>query len=105
MDLDSISIEYTEDQISQMSDKEMLKLLIKLGFSNRNLLQKHDKILFGNGEQGICESVRDVCKSAGHLWKFSVWLTGLLLTVTGAGVTWIFYHLDHHWLLIKQVLK
>lgn len=56
--MDEITIKLDQDDIEEKTPDEKLNILLKIAFSNHSLLKKHDKVLFGNGEVGLCDTVR-----------------------------------------------
>jgi len=65
---DGIKIVFDQVDIDSKTDSEKLSLLLKIAFSNHATLQEHGKILFGNGTQGVCDSLRQNCKAVKAMW-------------------------------------
>ena len=75
--MSEIKISYEMTDIEALTIDQKLDILLKIGFANRELLEKHSKVLYGNGESGIC----DMTRSHAHALK-AVW-TILLLIIAG----------------------
>ena len=69
---DGIKIVFDQSDIDAKTDSEKLSLLLKIAFSNHTTLQEHGKILFGNGTQGVCDTLRQNCKAVKVMWTFIV---------------------------------
>lgn len=76
-----IKIGYDENEINHLTPDQKLDLLLKIGFDNRELLEKHSKILFGNGESGVC----DMTRSHGHALK-AIWAILMLIIASLVGM-------------------
>jgi hypothetical protein len=63
-----IKVAYEMDDIEDLTPDQKLDLLLKIGFDNRELLEKHSKILFGNGDKGLCDFTRSHGESISNLW-------------------------------------
>jgi hypothetical protein len=80
---EDIKIAFDQADIERQSQDEKLNLLLKIAFSNHSTLLAHSKLLFGNGKEGLCDSVRS-----------NKFLLNLLMTVVGiciAGFATILY--------------
>jgi hypothetical protein len=84
---EEIKITFDMDDIEQKSDSEKLSLLLKIAFSNHTVLNEHGRILFGNGKQGLCDSVRWNKRAIGMLYGGFV---TFVLTISG----FLFHHLS-----------
>ena len=73
----TIKIAYEMEDIAAKTMDEKLTLLLRIAFANHETLKHHGKVLFGNGESGIC----DVTRSHGHALK-AIW--GILLIFMAA---------------------
>lgn len=73
----TIKIAYEMDDIAAKTMDEKLTLLLRIAFANHETLKYHGKVLFGNGESGIC----DVTRSHGHAIK-AIWAI-LMILVAG----------------------
>ncbi len=81
-----IKIAFDMDDIEKKSDSEKLNMLLHIAFSNHEALLKHGKVLFGNGQEGICEIVRKTAAASRVLW-------GLFITSV-CGFAWaLFMHM------------
>ena len=74
---DGIKIQFDQGDIDAKTDSEKLSLLLKIAFSNHATLQDHGKILFGNGTQGVCDTLRQNCKAVKAMW-------GIMLIIVAA---------------------
>lgn len=78
----NISINFDMDTIDNKSSDEKLNLLLRIAFDNHKRLTEHGKILFGeNGEEGLVESVRSLCKGIKWFWVISSGTVAFLSTV------------------------
>jgi len=89
-----IKIDYERADIEGLhTTEDKLDMLLKIAFSNHKTLTDHGKLLFGNGEQGLCDRMRGLDKAM-YEQRFS--LIGLwsvfVIAVTG-GVGWVVFHL------------
>lgn len=73
----TIKIAYEMEDIAAKTMDEKLTLLLRIAFANHETLKHHGKVLFGNGESGIC----DVTRSHGHAIK-AIWAI-LMILVAG----------------------
>jgi|GEM_PF-2710104 len=73
----TIRIEFDMDDIAAKTIDEKLTLLLRIAFDNHETLKRHGKLLYGNGESGIC----DVTRSHGHAIK-AIWAI-LMILVAG----------------------
>lgn len=81
-DRDDISITFEMGDIERKTSDDKLNLLLKIAFSNHNKLVEHSKILFGdNGEEGLVESVRSLCKGLKWFWIVGSGAVGFLSTI------------------------
>ena len=88
MDNHSIKVDYDfEDIDSLKTTDDKINMLLKIAFSNHRTLQDHGKLLFGNGAQGLCESVRNHEISTKCLW-------GVFVSSVTGFVGWIIFHLS-----------
>ena len=71
-----LKISYNEKEIESKSDSEKLTLLLKVAFASHEKLESHSKILFGNGEQGLCDTARFNKLAIKGLW--AVFITAVL---------------------------
>lgn len=55
---EDIKIAFDQADIERQSQDEKLNLLLKIAFSNHDTLKLHSKILFGNGNSGLCDTSR-----------------------------------------------
>ena len=78
---DGIKIEFDQDDIDGKDDSEKLTLLLKIAFANHTTLQNHSKILFGNGQQGICDQVRENCKGLKAMWAIVLLIVAGFITM------------------------
>ncbi len=69
-DSGTIRIEYDISDIEEKTTDQKLDLLLRIAFANHQALQKHSLKLFGNGEQGLCDSVRVHDKAIKFIWGF-----------------------------------
>ena len=83
----TIKIEYEMDDIAAKTVDEKLTLLLRIAFANHETLLKHGKVLFGNGESGLCDSVRNHEISTKCLW-------GVFVSSVTGFVGWIIFHLS-----------
>jgi len=74
--MDEIKIAYDMEDIEKKSDSEKLTLLLKIAFESYETLESHSKILFGNGEQGLCDTARFNKLAIKGLW--AVFITAVL---------------------------
>lgn len=65
---DEIRISFDIDDIQDKSDSDKLDLLLKIAFVNHRTLTEHGKLLFGNGKEGICDTVRTTQKAVKAMW-------------------------------------
>jgi hypothetical protein len=72
----TIKIEYDMDDIAQKTMDEKLTLLLRIAFSNHETLQTHGKILFGNGNAGLCDNTRSHSRAIKVIWCFIVLIIG-----------------------------
>jgi hypothetical protein len=56
---DTIKVEFDYSDIQGKTPDQKIDLLLKIAWSNHNILQQHGKILFGNGEAGLCDVARE----------------------------------------------
>lgn len=85
--MDEIKIAYDMEDIYKKSDSEKIDLLLKIAFDSHMIQAKHDKILFGNGKQGLCDATRFSQTAIKILWAV------FIIAVTGfAGV--LFTHIS-----------
>ena len=83
---EAIKIAFDLDDIEKKSDSEKLTLLLHIAFSNHEVLAQHGRVLFGNGQEGICERTRKVVAATKVLW-------GLFITSV-CGFAWaLFMHM------------
>lgn len=82
-----VSIDVSEAQILKMTDTEKLNTLIKITFANHKEICRQGELLFGNGEKGLCEKVRD------HAQQF-VWMWIIISAVAGSIGTALLTHLN-----------
>jgi len=54
----TIKIAYEMEDIAAKTMDEKLTLLLRIAFANHETLKHHGKVLFGNGESGICDVTR-----------------------------------------------
>ena len=73
----TIKIAYEMEDIAAKTMDEKLTLLLRIAFDNHETLKRHGKLLYGNGESGIC----DVTRSHGHAIK-AIWAI-LMILVAG----------------------
>ena len=78
---DGIKIEFDQDDIDGKDDSEKLTLLLKIAFASHETLQNHSKILFGNGQQGICDQVRENCKGLKAMWAIVLLIVAGFITM------------------------
>lgn len=64
----TIKIAYEMDDIDKKTADEKLTLLLKIAFDNHETLKSHGRVLFGNGESGICDMTRSHAKAIKALW-------------------------------------
>ena len=83
----TIKIEYDRDDIAAKTVDEKLTLLLRIAFDNHRTLQEHGRLLFGNGQQGLCDSVRNHEISTKCLW-------GVFVSSVTGFVGWIIFHLS-----------
>ena len=74
--MDEIKIAYEMKDIEKKSESEKLTLLLKIAFESYETLESHSKILFGNGEQGLCDTARFNKLAIKGLW--AVFITAVL---------------------------
>lgn len=72
-----IKIEFDMEDIASKTVDEKLTLLLRIAFLNHETLKSHGKLLYGNGESGIC----DMTRSHGHAIK-AIWAI-LMILVAG----------------------
>jgi len=75
-----IPVELSEDQIDKMPDSEKLKWLVALNFANYAELRKQGKLLYGNGDIGLCEKVRGQGARLNWLWFAFTGVNGVIIT-------------------------
>jgi hypothetical protein len=85
-----IKVAYEMDDIEGLTPDQKLNLLLKIGFDNRELLEKHSKILFGNGEKGLCDATRTHDESIGKLWSALKILFGVTFMIISGFVALAF---------------
>jgi len=83
----TIEIRITRDDAKKLPVPQKLDILLDLGFNSDAEIKKVNKVLHGNGEPGLCSTVRSNCSDLGHLWK-CLWAILSILAV--AAVTVIF---------------
>lgn len=83
---DAIKIEFNVEDIEGKTQDEKLTLLLKIAFANHTTLNQHGKILFGNGEQGICDRTRAHGKALIAMWT-------LMVGSIAGFASWMFIHL------------
>jgi hypothetical protein len=74
--MDEIKIAYDMEDIEKKSESEKLNLLLKIAFASHVTLERHSKILFGNGKQGLCDTARFNRLAIKGLW--AVFITAVL---------------------------
>ncbi len=84
---ESIKIDFNYSDIINMTEEEKLNTLLKIAFSNHTLLMDHGKILFGNGEAGLCDTVRENRKGI----KILTWI---IFTAVSGFATALFWHIS-----------
>ena len=88
---DLVNIELDKARILGMSPPEQMTLLIQLGFANHKAIKHMNKVLTGNGEPGLCETVRSNRTKLTWLWAIfaavAVFYGGVLVTylIKGSG--------------------
>lgn len=95
MDSHFIKVDYDfEDIDSLKTTDDKINMLLKIAFSNHKTLTEHGKLLFGNGEQGLCDRIRshDDAMNNQKLSLIGLWSV-FVIAVTG-GVGWIIVHLS-----------
>ena len=70
--MDEIKIAYDMEDIEKKTESEKLNLLLKIAFANHTTLVNHGKILFGNGNQGLCDIARFNKLAINGLWAVFV---------------------------------
>jgi hypothetical protein len=81
MEKNEISFELNEEQLEMMPDSEKLKWMLKIVFINYKEQQKQGLLLYGNGQQGLCEVVRDHAQMFKWMWGAFGVVTGVVMTV------------------------
>jgi len=72
----TIKIAYEMDDIAAKTVDEKLTLLLRIAFSNHETLKNHGKVLFGNGESGVCDKTRENCNSLKAIWVILMLMVG-----------------------------
>ncbi len=85
-----IKIGYGMEDIEDLTADQKLNLLLKIGFENRELLEKHSKIIYGNGEKGLCDATRAHDESIGKLWSALKILFGVTFMIISGFVALAF---------------
>jgi hypothetical protein len=73
---ETIRIEYDYSTIESKTPDEKLNLLLRIAFANHHALQRHGKILYGNGEAGLCDTTRENKKAIKYLYSLFVLACG-----------------------------
>lgn len=74
--MDEIKVAFDMESIESKSESEKLNLLLRIAFASHLTLESHSKILFGNGEQGLCDTTRFNKLAIKGLW--AVFITAVL---------------------------
>ena len=77
----TIKIAYEMEDIAAKTMDEKLTLLLRIAFANHETLKHHGKVIFGNGESGIC----DVTRSHGHAIR-AIWAILMLIIASLVGM-------------------
>ena len=83
---DEVKISFDYEDIRDKPDGEKLNLLIKIAFANHATLYRHSQLLFGNGNAGLCDKVRQNGKATHFLFY-------IFFTVGGSMIALLLYHI------------
>lgn len=73
---DEFNVTLSAEDIARKTDSEKLSVLLSIAMSNHSCLKRHSEILFGNGKQGICETVRQTSNAVKVLWGLFILACG-----------------------------
>jgi len=78
---ETIKVEMGQDDIDEKTDSEKLSLLVKIAFANHATLKEHGKLLFGNGQQGLCDIARMNRSAIRAIWGLMILIIGGFITL------------------------
>jgi hypothetical protein len=67
--MEPVKLELDMEEILEKPINEQIKDLIRIAFMTHSEVNRQGKVIYGNGKEGLCESVRKQGRSLVFLWS------------------------------------